>query len=282
MTDPSLHPLDRATRLDGDPASRRRVGTIDESYWTFIGPFGGTTAATLLRAVLEDPDRDGDPIAVTVNYCAPLAQGPFDVAVRLARKNRSSQHWIVEATQGGGDAVVATATVVTAVRRESWSHAAAAPPSLPDPETMRPLHRPDSLAWVQRYAMRFAEGLVEPVGEGGDPGAMHDPPRSPRSVLWLADAPPRPLDFVSLTAMSDAFFGRLFQVIGRFPPFGTVTLTTHFHASAAELAEQGAEPLACVADARVFHRSYADQVGELWSRRGRLLATTTQMAYFKV
>ena len=36
------------------------------------------------------------------------------------------------------------------------------------------------------------------------------------------------------------------------------------------------------ADARIFHRSYGDQHGELWSPSGRLLATTTQIAYFKV
>ena len=36
-----------------------------------------------------------------------------------------------------------------------------------------------------------------------------------------------------------------------------------------------------VADAGIFHKGYGDQRGELWSPNGRLLATTTQMAYFK-
>ena len=36
-----------------------------------------------------------------------------------------------------------------------------------------------------------------------------------------------------------------------------------------------------VADAKIFHKSYGDQNGELWSPSGRLLATTTQIAYFK-
>jgi hypothetical protein len=36
-----------------------------------------------------------------------------------------------------------------------------------------------------------------------------------------------------------------------------------------------------VADAKIFYRSYGDQNGELWSPTGRLLATTTQIAYFK-
>ena len=39
--------------------------------------------------------------------------------------------------------------------------------------------------------------------------------------------------------MSDAFFGRIFQVIGRVPPFGTVSMTTYFHASAEELRAHG-------------------------------------------
>jgi acyl-CoA thioesterase len=36
-----------------------------------------------------------------------------------------------------------------------------------------------------------------------------------------------------------------------------------------------------VADASTFHKSYGDQAGALWSPSGRLLATTTQMMYFK-
>ena len=38
--------------------------------------------------------------------------------------------------------------------------------------------------------------------------------------------------------------------------------------------------LAC-ADAKIFNRSYQDQSGELWSPSGKLIATTTQIGYFK-
>jgi hypothetical protein len=93
---------------------------------------------------------------------------------------------------------------------------------------------------------------------------------------------PRALDFLSLLAMSDAFFGRIFQVIGRIPPFGTVSMTTYFHAGADELAANGTAPLAAVADARVFHRSFCDQNAELYGAGGGLLATSAQIAYFRV
>lgn len=97
MTEP--HPLDAATALQGDAAAAVRIGRTSDAYWTFIGPFGGASAATALRAVLEHPERQGDPIAATINFCAPIGKGAFDVAPRLVRANKSSQHWSVEFRQ---------------------------------------------------------------------------------------------------------------------------------------------------------------------------------------
>ena len=95
-----MHPFDEATALTGAPGDVRR-GRTSDAYWTFIGPFGGASAATALRAVLEHPGREGDPLAVTVNFCAPIERGEYAVHVRRARANRSSQHWQAEFRQGG-------------------------------------------------------------------------------------------------------------------------------------------------------------------------------------
>ncbi len=270
------HPLDLATALDGSPADELRTARTSDAYWTFISPFGGASAATALRAVLERPDRDGDPLALTVNFCAPIERGAFAVRTRRIRANRSSQHWSVEFTQGEGAEPVLTASIVTAVRRETWSYRTSTPPSLSPWEAMQPLPKQVALSWVDQYEFRFQEGLP------ATSETMPDPPRSPRSVMWLKDAEPRELDFLSLAAMSDAFFGRIFQVIGRIPPFGTVSMTTHFHASAAELAAHGTAPLSAVVDAKVFHRSFCDQSAELYGAGGQLLATASQIAYFRV
>ena len=271
-----LHPLDEATRLTGAAGAAQRTGRTSDAYWTFISPFGGVSAATALRAVLEHPERAGDPLAITVNFCAPIERGDYTVSVRRARANRSSQHWLVEFTQGQSPEAVLTASIVTAARRESWSHRSTPAPGLPRYESLPVFPNRDSLAWVAQYEFRFAEGRIE------SSETMFDPPRSPRSVLWLKDAEPRALDFLSLAAMSDAFFGRIFQVIGRVPPFGTVSMTTHFHAGADELAAHGTAPLAAVVDALVFHRSFGDQSAQLYGAGGQLLATTSQVAYFRV
>ena len=74
-----MHPLDEATSLARDPREPIRRGRTSDAYWTFIGPFGGASAATALRAVLEHPDRAGDPLAVTVNFCAPIERGEYEV-----------------------------------------------------------------------------------------------------------------------------------------------------------------------------------------------------------
>ena len=265
------HLFDEATRVTaGD--SRWRGHTSDD-YWAFVGPFGGATAATVLRALIDHPERSGDPLSLTVNFCAPIAQGAFDLDVRLVRANRSTQHWCVELTQGDAE-VGALATAVFAQRRPSWSHQAAEFPKSPPFEQIRPFPRIKA-SWANQYDFRFVEG------ETDFRAAQQRTPGSAFSKCWIGDRMPRKIDMLSLMAMSDAFFGRIFHVRGELVPFGTVSLTTYFHADAADLAAEDISRVLAVADANTFHKSYGDQSGALWSPNGRLLATTTQIAYFK-
>ena len=265
------HLFDEATAVTAGDS--RWQGRTSEHYWAFVGPFGGATAATILRALIDHPQRAGDPLSLTVNYCAPIAQGMFDLDVRLVKANRSTQHWCVEMTQEGGE-VATLATAVFAERRPSWSHQQAAFPAAPALEQTLPYPSP-KMTWAQQYDFRFVEG--EPK-LGGPP---FDTPKNAYSRLWIADRAPRRIDALSLMSMSDAFFGRVFHARGELVPFGTVSLTTYFHADAADLAAEDTTRLLAVADAKTFHKSYGDQSGELWSPSGRLLASTTQIAYFK-
>lgn len=268
----ALHPLDEATTLT--PAGERRTtGLTSPHYWNMAGPFGGVTAATLLRAVLDDPARIGDPIALTVNFCAPIAEGAFDIAWTEMRAGKSVQHWTVEMRQEGK--VVSTASVVCARRRETWTHRPGAMPAVPPPEAVAAFDMGDRLGWLKRYRFRFVEG--DPAWNEPTP----ETPRGARSVIWLDDQPNRPLDFLSLAALSDAFIVRIVQVRGKFTPMGTVTLTTYFHTSAEVLAANGPAPILGVADAKIFHDNFADQDVSLWTADGTLLATGVQLAWFR-
>jgi acyl-CoA thioesterase len=271
MLTKSQHLFDDATRVTAGDS--RWQGRTSPDYWAFVGPFGGATAATILRALIEHPERAGDPLALTVNYCALIAEGPFDLDLRLVKANRSSQHWCVELSQGGAE-VATLATAVFAERRPSWSHQAAQFPQAAPFEGILS-YRGIAAPWVKQYDFRFVEGSLDVAG------AANAPPASAYSKLWIGDRVPRKIDMLSLMSMSDAFFGRVFHAKREMMPFGTVSLTTYFHTSVDELANEDITRLVAVADAKIFHRSYGDQAGELWSPSGRLLATTTQIAYFK-
>jgi acyl-CoA thioesterase len=265
------HLFDEATRVTAGDS--RWQGRTSDDYWAFVGPFGGATAATILRALIDHPQRSGDPLALTVNFCAPIAQGEFDLDVRLVKANRSTQHWCVELTQGGGE-VATLATAVFAERRASWSHQPAQfPQSVPFEQIRR--YPKIKASWANQYDFRFVEGNPDFTG------AKSDPPASAYSKLWIADRVPRKIDMLSLMSMSDAFFARVFHARRELMPFGTVSLTTYFHADAEDLAAEDITRVLAVADAKIFHKSYGDQNGELWSPGGRLLATTTQIGYFK-
>jgi acyl-CoA thioesterase len=170
--------------------------------------------------------------------------------------------------------VATLATAVFAERRPSWSHQQAEMPQAKPFEQTLPYAKV-AASWVKQYDFRFVEG--EP--EFG--GAKKDAPASAFSKLWIGDRVPRKIDALSLVAISDAFFARIFHARRELVPFGTVSLTTYFHADTDDLAKEDIARVLGVADARIFHKSYGDQNGELWSPSGRLLATTTQIAYFK-
>ncbi|MBM4721152.1 hypothetical protein GS449_24190 [Rhodococcus hoagii] len=95
------------------------LGHTSPAYANMVGPFGGITAATLLRAVLQHPERLGDPLSLTVNFAGPIADGAFEVSARPTRTNRSTQHWNIELAQDG--VVTTTATAVFGNRRDTWA-----------------------------------------------------------------------------------------------------------------------------------------------------------------
>ncbi|MBG0831863.1 thioesterase family protein [Planomonospora sp. ID67723] len=264
------HPFDAAIALppatDGRITSRTRP-----EYANMVGPFGGITAATLLRAVQQHPDRLGDPLSLTVNYAAPVADGDFDITARAVRTNRTNQHWTLELTQDG--AVTTTATAVFGVHRDTWSDTEIDMPSAPPPEAVPVQSFPDFIAWAQNYEMRFVEGAVPDQDAGEHPDST--------STLWVRDDPARPLDFPALASLCDVFYPRVFLRRGRYVPAGTVSLTMYFHADAEEIAAQGADHVLGTARTRRFSRGYFDQTAHLWGRGGTLLASSHQLVYFK-
>jgi hypothetical protein len=178
------HAFDTAIALtaQGDGAF---AGQTSPAYANFIGPFGGITAAQLRqrRAAASGPARR--PRRAHRQLRRRRGRRPLPAAGAPARTNRSTQHWIVEMLQGGE--TVATATVVTALRRDhAWGGHEAAMPAVARPADV-PRTQRQGVEWLHRYDMRFVTGSLPRKWEGE--GAAES-----LSRLWVRDEPPRPLD----------------------------------------------------------------------------------------
>jgi acyl-CoA thioesterase len=141
---------------------------------------------------------------------------------------------------------------------------------------LEPIHdHPIAKRWSgQRYDMRFVDGGI-PQGFDGQEQANSS------SCLWVRDDPPRPMDFLSLAAVCDCFFPRIFVRRRRYAPAGTVSLTTYFHANLEMLSAQADNYALGVARAFTFRNGFFDQSAQIWDFSGELLASTHQIVYFR-
>jgi acyl-CoA thioesterase len=241
------------------------------AYANMVGPFGGITAAQALQAVLLHPQRLGEPVSLTVNFCAAVADGGFEVHARAVRTNRSTQHWLIELHQADG--VVMTGSAVTALRRETWGVDEEPMPPCPRPEDCPEATTDAPLAFTKAYEFRPVTGHWPAVWDGSGDTSL--------TQLWVRDQPPRPLDFASLACLSDIFFPRIFVRRATLVPVGTVSMTVYFHAGSAQLARAGDGYLLGQARAQAFRNGFFDQTSQLWDSHGVLLVTTHQIVYYK-
>ena len=269
------HVFDQAIALT-PIAEGEYTGATSPAYANMVGPFGGVTAATVLNAVLQHPALLGEPLALTVNFCAALADGPFRVTAQPVRTNRSTQHWVMAITQSNGngeDETVLTASAVTAARRDTWSVDDEPMPQVPGPNEVPPYTVPAPVAWLHRYEMRSIEGAIPHTWDGRGDHSL--------SRLWMRDAPLRTLDLCAIAALADVFLPRVWLRRATQVPVGTVSLTVYFHAGSAQLAECGHGWVLGQARAQAFRNGFFDQTAQLWNEGGHLLATSHQVVYYK-
>ncbi len=268
MLQPSLD-FDQAIALQS-LGTGQYSGATHTAWLNMVGPFGGMTAAVMLQAVMQHPARLGNPVSLTVNFCAGVAEGAFEVSSKPARTNRSTQHWQVQLLQAGE--VVITATAVTAMRRSTFSSNELPMPAVVAAQSL-PRAEPPKLPWTQRYDMRSITGHMPTVWDAAEADTL--------TQMWVRDVQERSIDFVSLTALADSFFPRVYLRRQTFVPIGTVSMTVYFHADAAQLGTLGSGFVLGQARAQCFFNGFFDQTAQLWSEAGTLIATTHQVVYYK-
>ena len=284
MNPPTMnHPFDEAIALQPHPSQPGSYsGKTHPAWMNMVGPFGGITSAAMINAVLQHPALLGEPIAMTINFCAAVGDGPYELEAVPVRTNRSTQHWTMQLSQNSQ--TVVTGTAVTAARKSTWSTQDEAMPTVAKAKDCAQAAHP--LPWMQRYDTRIITGPLPAVWDGTQASSL--------SQLWVRDARQRALDMPALAALCDVFFPRVYVRRAVLVPIGTVSLTTYFHCDAAQLAgmqasfdssEEGARECAdhVLGQARGlnFRNGFFDQTALLWASSGELLASTHQTVYYK-
>jgi acyl-CoA thioesterase len=258
--------------FDQDTAVRRtgglefEGGIANKRWWVGRGPNGGFVAAILLRALSEalgDPARP--PRSLSIHYPSAPRLGRFAIAVTLERVGRTTAYLSARATQEDNTVAVAVAAFSSAFPGADFQTATM--PDVPPPEAIEPLPVEGAPPFTHNFEYRFAIG-GPPFQKAGHA----------RNGGWLRLNDPQPLDGPLAAAYTDAWPPAIFWLLDDFAIVPTVDLTIHFR-EALPLAGPGAgDPVLAVFDSRRGRDGLWDENGELWSRDGRLLVQSRQLA----
>lgn len=231
--------------------------------------FGGWVAAIAARAVELHPECRGPLVSQQILYMTGVGPGEVTLSVRLLRAGSSTQFWRVELSQNG--AMTNAADIVTSTRRPTDIDYQVEMPSIKTPEDSIPLPSVNPMApkWVSHYDQRIAEGM---------PFAVND---SPEAIVWIREADGRPVDRVSLFSILDTPMPRTFFVTEQFRPGSTVAMATYIYASDEDLAEAGSDFMMLRVTGATVRNSATDGRVEIWSKSGILLATSSQIGFFR-
>ena len=101
------------------------------------------------------------------------------------------------------------------------------------------------------------------------------------SVAWAREFSGRKLDHVQLAFLADLYPPRPFFWSADPRLYATMSLSVYFHATQAEIEAVGADFILTEAIGTRGGHSISGQQARLWSRDGKLLATTEQLGWFR-
>jgi acyl-CoA thioesterase len=244
---------------------RRYAARIDRGWWVLRGPNGGYLAALVLRAITTDVgDPTRRPRSFTVHYLRPPREGEVELAVQPERVGRTTT--VVTARMMQDGKLTALAVAALGMDRPGPEFAHLVMPALPGPGELAARPRgPDDIPMRERYEMRVALG--HPAWEAG-------PAAHAVTGGWIRLADPEPLDAHVIAALTDAWFPAVFTMTTEHVQVPTVDLTIHFRD------EPPAAHDWCLLRFVSRHASggFVEEDGEIWSRDGRLLAQSRQLA----
>ena len=254
------------------PIAPNRWTTIAGPEWSNPGGglWGGYAIGLAIRVLEAEPEAVGEALSLTLTYAAGLPAGELDVRTRRIRQGGSVGVWEVEVRPAGSEQVGVHGIVTMARRPRTPAFAFAVMPEAPDPAS---LPSPDVPGASQHYgAAAFERRTLE--------GFPPTPGPSSRSLAWVR-ARRGPMDKAVLGMVTDNSAPRAMYALGQTIHTTTLTLTAYLHATAEELAEVGDDFILVECEGRVGGGGASDERSSYWSRGGKLLATSEQLAWYR-
>ena len=255
-------------RTSGDAPDVRFEAEANEHFKNLIGPYGGWSAAILAKGLIEAAGPEMELVSITTDFLAGAREGPVTLDVVCDRGGKNTQFWNASLTAKGDKGPSNRAMGILSRRRETLAWTEGNRPDAPAPEDCDRAVLP--MAWSRTVEMRPTQS--PPFGEGID---------RTDNLSWIRLEPDRPLDAVGLVALADTPTPRLFFITGKPEMIATVSMTVYLHASAEDYAAVGTDYMLIEAHAARGGRGFYDQHARIWSRDGRLLATTQQIVWYK-
>ena len=235
------------------------------------GLWGGYAIGLAVRVLEAEPEAVGEALSLTLTYVAAVPAGPLDIRTRRIRQGGSVGVWEVELLPAGSDQVGVHAIVTLARRPATPPFAFATMPAAPDPASL-PAPAPPDEAMRHYGASSFERRSLE-----GFPPA---PGSDSRSLAWVRSRR-GPLDKALLGMITDNSAPRAMYALGPTIRTTTLSLTCYLHATAEELAEVGNDYVLVECEGRVGGGGASDERSSYWSRSGKLLATSEQLAWYR-
>ncbi len=245
-------------------------GRLDRAWWIDFGPNGGFIASIMLNAiVLQVGDGEREPRSLSVHYPGRAREGDFEVEVRIERAGRSMTFASARMSQNGSLLTVASCALARSRPSEEFSHARM--PEAVSPESIQEAIVPEGMLpqFAANFDYRFATGSfpysgVEEATIGG----------------WIRLKEPRLVDALTIPTFADGFPPAAFGRAKRPFPIPTIDLTVYFR-TPLPLADADATDWSFASfSSKHGSGGFIEEDGLIWSRDGRLLAQSRQLAIY--
>jgi acyl-CoA thioesterase len=240
-------------------------GHVNRDWWIVFGPNGGFIAAMIVKAMgaaVDDHTRVAR--SLTIHYTAAPREGPVRISTTIERAGRSLT--TISARMEQGDRLIALGIgAFSSARASAIEFSDAKPPTVPLPEEVQPVEARHELPpFTRQWEVRPAVGIQPFTGSG----------EAALTGGWIRPLDPHPIDAALVAQLTDAWIPAVFVRLTKPDAVPTVDLTIHFRG------DLPLEPdyVLSTFETRVSGGGFIEEDGYIWSRDGRLIAHSRQLA----